>query len=317
MTAKIDLLTLELFVAIAEEQSIAKAAEKKNIVASAVSRRISDVEDRFQVELLHRHSKGIEPTPAGFALLEHARIILGNLSRLESELTGYRQGKRGLIRVCANKSAILEALADELSLFLERHPLVHIDIEEDLSPAIVRAVVENRADIGIFGGNIDAQDLELLPYRSDNLVALVTRDHPLAGRSRVRFRELVDFDFVSLEKGSSIETLCVRAAAALGQHLKVRIRVSSFDALFCVVDARMGDGIVPLEIVRDRYGIDSLATVPLEESWARRELVMGVRDYKSLPPVTKLLVEHLRSPDQARLATGSVSDRLTVVRSRG
>ncbi|MBC7042311.1 LysR family transcriptional regulator, partial [Salmonella enterica subsp. enterica serovar Enteritidis] len=101
MTAKIDLLTLELFVAIAEEQSIAKAAEKKNIVASAVSRRISDVEDRFQVELLHRHSKGIEPTPAGFALLEHARIILGNLSRLESELTGYRQGKRGLIRVCA------------------------------------------------------------------------------------------------------------------------------------------------------------------------------------------------------------------------
>jgi DNA-binding transcriptional LysR family regulator len=142
MTAKIDLLTLQLFVAIVEEQSIAKAAEKKNIAASAVSRRISDIEDLFQVELLHRHSKGIEPTPAGFALLEHARIILGNLSKLESELTGYRQGKRGLIRVCANKSAILEALADQLSLFLERHPLVHIDIEEDLSPAIVRAVME-------------------------------------------------------------------------------------------------------------------------------------------------------------------------------
>ncbi|WP_426410384.1 LysR family transcriptional regulator [Bradyrhizobium ganzhouense] len=232
MTAKIDLLTLQLFVAIVEEQSIAKAAEKKNIAASAVSRRISDIEDLFKVELLRRHSKGIEPTPAGFALLEHARIILGNLSKLEAELTGFRQGKRGLIRDCANKSAILEALADELSLFLERHPLVHIDVEEDLSPAIVRAVVENRADIGIFGGNIDGQDLELLSYRSDSLVALVTRDHPLAGQGSVRFRELVDFDFVSLEKGSSIETLCVRAAAALGQHMKVRIRVSSFDALF-------------------------------------------------------------------------------------
>jgi DNA-binding transcriptional LysR family regulator len=316
MTAKIDLLTLQLFVAIVEEQSIAKAAEKKNIAASAVSRRISDIEERFQVELLHRHSKGIEPTPAGFALLEHARIILGNLSKLEAELTGFRQGKRGLIRVCANKSAILEALADELSLFLERHPLVHIDIEEDLSPAIVRAVVENRADIGIFGGNIDGQDLELLSYRSDSLVALVTRDHPLGGRSSVRFRELVDFDFVSLEKGSSIETLCVRATAALGQHLKVRIRVSSFDALFRVVDARMGVGIVPLEIVRDRYGVDSLVTVPLEEPWARRELVIGVRDYKSLPSVTKLLVEHLRTHDDARLTMNGVSDRLTVMRGR-
>lgn len=199
---------------------------------------------------------------------------------------------------------------------MERHPLVHIDIEEDLSPAIVRAVVENRADIGIFGGNIDGQDLELLSYRSDSLVALVTRDHPLAGRESVRFRELVDFDFVSLEKGSSIETLCVRAAAALGQHMKVRIRVSSFDALFRVIDAKMGVGVVPFEIVRDRYGIDSLVTVPLDEPWARRELVMGVRDYKSLPPVTKLLVDHLRTPDEARLITGGVSDRLTVVRGR-
>ena len=55
MTAKIDLLTLQLFVAIVEEQSIAKAAERKNIAASAVSRRISDIEELFQVELLHRH----------------------------------------------------------------------------------------------------------------------------------------------------------------------------------------------------------------------------------------------------------------------
>lgn len=180
----------------------------------------------------------------------------------------------------------------------------------------MRAVVENRADIGIFGGNIDGQDLELLSYRSDSLVALVTRDHPLAGRDSVRFRELVDFDFVSLEKGSSIETLCVRAAASLGQHMKVRIRVSSFDALFRVIDAKMGVGVVPLEIVRGRYGIDSLVTVPLDEPWARRELVMGVRDYKSLPPVTKLLVDHLRTPDEARLTTGGVSDRLTVARGR-
>ena len=317
MSAKIDLLTLQLFVAIVEEQSIAKAADKKNIAASAVSRRISDIEDRFQVELLHRHSKGIEPTPAGFALLEHARIILGNLSRLETELTGYRQGTRGLIRVCANKSAILEFLADELSLFLERHPLVRIDIEEDLSPAIVRAVVENRADIGIFGGNIDGQDLELLSYRSDSLVALVTRDHPLAGRGNVRFRDLVDFDFVSLEKGSSIETLCVGAAAALGQHLKVRVRVSSFDALFRVIDARMGVGVVPLEIVQGRYGVDGLVTVPLDEPWASRKLVMGVRDYNSLPPVTKLLVDHLRVHDDARLTMDGISDRLTIVRGRG
>ena len=58
------------------------------------------------------------------------------------------------------------------------------------------------------------------------------------------------------------------------------------------------------------------STVPLDESWARRDLVIGVRDYKSLPSVTKLLVEHLRTHDDARLTTGGVSDRLTVVRGK-
>lgn len=313
MTAKIDLLTLQLFVAIVEEQSIAKASERKNIAASAVSRRISDIEDLFQVELLHRHSKGIEPTPAGHALLEHARIILGNLAQLETELSGYQQGQRGHIRIWANKSAILESLAGELSTFLERHPLVRIDLEEKSSPSIVQAILENRADIGIFGGNISGQDLEVLPYRSDRLVALVPDGHPLTARQSVSFRDLVDHDFVGSEKGSSIETLCMKAAAALGRRLKVRVRVSSFEALFRLVEARMGVGIVPLEIVRDRRGLERLATITLDESWARRELVMGTRNYKSLPPVTRLLVDHLRSAPEPALPKVAAPGRLKVI----
>jgi DNA-binding transcriptional LysR family regulator len=318
MTAKIDLLTLQLFVAIVEEQSIAKAAERKNIAASAVSRRISDIEELFQVELLHRHSKGIEPTPAGYALLEHARIILGNLAQLETELSGYRQGKRGHIRICANKSAILESLAGELSSFLEQHPLVHIDLEEYISPAIVQAVLENRADIGIFGGNIPGQELEVLPYRSDRLVVLVTASHPLAGSRSLRFRDLIDHDFVSLEKGSSIETLCMKAAADLGKHLKLRIRVSGFDALFRLVDAGMGLGVVPLQIIRERYGLEKFISIALDEPWAQRELVMGVRDYKSLPPVTRMLVDHLRhaAADDPGQEKSRLSERLTLVSDR-
>ena len=112
---RFDLLTLQLFVAVVEEQSIAQAAEKKHIAVSAVSRRISDLEAMLQVDLLHRHQKGIAPTPAGFALLEHARIILGNVAQLEADLLGYKQGLRGHIRLFVNTSATLESLVDELN----------------------------------------------------------------------------------------------------------------------------------------------------------------------------------------------------------
>ena len=300
MNLRIDILTLQLFVAIVEEQSIAKAAEKKHIAVSAVSRRISDMEEMLQVELLYRHSKGIEPTSAGYALLEHARIVLGNLAHLETELVGYRQGTRGHIRLFVNKSAILESLAQELGQFLVLHPMIRVDLEEKLSPEIVQAVMENRADLGIFGGNILAPDLQVFPYRQDRLAAILPADHHLARRPALRFSELVDQEFISLEKGSSIDTLCVKAAAELGRQLKLRIRVSGFDALFHLVQARMGVGVVPLEITSGRLGLGELVAVPLDEPWAHRPLMLAVRDRASLPPATRLLVEHLLGPAIAK-----------------
>jgi DNA-binding transcriptional LysR family regulator len=293
LALRFDVLTLQLFVAIVEEQSIAKAAEREHIAASAVSRRISDLEAMLKVALLIRHPKGIDPTPAGAALLRHARLVLGNLERLEAELTDYERGLRGLVRIAANKSAILQSLPEELARFLEQHPMVRIDLEEELSPAIIMAVVENSADIGIFGGNIPAPALETFLYREDELVAVTPLRHKLAERKAVRFVEMVEHDFVCLEKGSSIETLCVREADALKRELKLRVRVSSFEALFRLVEAGLGIGLVPASVAERNASTRSVAAVPLAEPWARRPLNLGVRDLASLPVAARLLVEHL------------------------
>lgn len=291
---RFDLLTLQLFVAVVEEQSIAQAADKNHIAVSAVSRRISDLEAMLQMDLLHRHQKGIEPTPAGLAFLEHARIILGNVAQLEADMVGHRQGTHGHIRLFVNTSATLESLAGELSQFLVANPFIQIEIEERISPDIIRAIAENRADIGIFGGNVLAPELTVFPYHQDTLVVIVAADHPLASHKSVRFSDLVEFDFVTLEKGSSIDVLCTRAAAELGRQLRLRIRVGGFDAMFRLVGARMGVGVVPQEIVEPRLAETGLVAIKLDEPWIKRPLVLGVRDPASLPPATRLLLDHLR-----------------------
>ena len=155
-------------------------------------------------------------------------------------------------------------------------------------------MADNRADIGIFGGNILAPELAIFPYREDRLVVIVSAAHPLATRASVTFADLVDYEFDSLEKGSSIDTLCVRAAAELGRQLRLRIRVSGFDAIFRMVGARMGVGVVPFEIIQPRLADTGLVAIPLDEPWVRRPLVLGVRDPASLPPATQLLLDHLR-----------------------
>src|SRR5215207_9088632 len=74
MPVRFDLLTLKLFIAVVEEQSIARAAERENIVPSAVSKRISDLEADLKVSLIQRHNRGIATTPAGNALLLEANL---------------------------------------------------------------------------------------------------------------------------------------------------------------------------------------------------------------------------------------------------
>ena len=219
----IDLLTLRLLVAVVEEQSVAKAAGREHIAASAVSKRIADLEKTLKVQLFRRHRTGLQPTPAGHALLHHARVLMRDLAQMDSEIGDYAQGARGSIRVFANTSVMVQYLPGDLSRFLAEHPLIRVDLEEAISPLIVRAVADEVAEIGIYGGNIPAPGLTVLPYREDRLVVVVPPKHPLRGRSSVRLSAVLPYDLVGVQKGSSIDALVVKAAADLGRPMKLRI----------------------------------------------------------------------------------------------
>lgn len=289
----LDLRTLQLFVAVVEEETVAKAAKREHIAASAVSKRIADLEKEVKVDLFRRHRTGLEPTPAGHALLHHARMLMRNLAQLETELGDYEQGLRGSVRIFANVSALVQFLPEDLGRFLSQHPLVRIDLEEAISPLIVRAVADGVAEIGIYGGNIPAPGLTVLPYRQDRLVVVVPARHPLRKHSSVRLDAVLPYDLVGVQKGSSIDALVVRAATDLGRPVKLRIRTSGFDAVSRMVHAGLGVAIMP-ELVAQSYRASlKLATVPLEEPWATRQLDVCVLDMASLPPASRLLVDHL------------------------
>jgi DNA-binding transcriptional LysR family regulator len=289
----LDLRTLQLFVAVVEEETVAKAAKREHIAASAVSKRIADLEKEVKVDLFRRHRTGLEPTPAGHALLHHARMVLRNLAQLETELGDYEQGLRGSIRIFANVSALVQYLPEDLSQFLTRHPLVRVDLEEAISPLIVRAVADGVAEIGIFGGNIPAPGLTVLPYRQDRLVVVVPARHPLRKHSSVHLDAVLPYDLVGVQKGSSIDALVVRAAAELGRSVKLRIRTSGFDAVSRMVHAGLGVAIMPEMVAQSHRAALKLATVPLDEPWATRQLDVCVLDMASLPPASRLLVDHL------------------------
>jgi DNA-binding transcriptional LysR family regulator len=130
LSRRVDLTTLRLFIAICEEQNLTRAANREGIAASAVSKRMNDFELAFGVTLFKRLAKGMALTPAGEALLHHARLTLLNVEKIAVELSEYSQGVRGHVRMLANLSAIVQFLPEDLSAFFAAHELLRIDLQE-------------------------------------------------------------------------------------------------------------------------------------------------------------------------------------------
>lgn len=290
---RFDLLTLELFVAVCEEQSISRAAERSHTVPSAVSKRISMLESSLRTQLFYRQAKGLTPTPSAHALLRHARRVLRDLTEIESELGEHAKGLRGHVRIRSSVSSIVQHLAQDLGRFLALYPGVRIDLEEDTSREVVEAVAENAADIGIFGGNVPAPRLTLFPYHSDRLVALIPAGHPLSERTAVRFADLLAHDLIGPKKGSSLDMLVEHAAAGLGHPLKLRLRVNGFETVWAMVEAGLGIGLMPETSAARYVPSRGAAAVRLDEPWAVRNWMLCVRDPASLPPAAQRLISFL------------------------
>lgn len=290
---RLDLFSLQLFLAVCEEQSIARAADRENIAASAVSKRISDLETRLNARLFNRSPKGLEPTAAGHALRHHSRVLMRDLAQLESELAHHASGTSGQVRICASVSTIIQHLPSDLQSFIARHPSVRVDLQEGSSTQAVEAVAENAADIGIFGGVVPRAGLKIIPYVSDRIVVLAHRDHPLSARGSMRFEEFPEHEMVGPNKGSYLDALVLRAASGLNRPLRMPIRVNGFETVAGMVEAQLGIGLVPEGCAARYVSSGRLVQLHLDEDWALRQWNICVQDTDTLPPPVRLLLQHL------------------------
>ena len=299
----VDLTSLQLFVSVCELGSIGRAAEREFIAASAVSKRMSDLEAIFRTPLLERHARGVTLTPAGESLLHHARALIYGLDKMQAELGEYAEGVRGHVRVHASISAIVQFLPEDLGSFARAHEHIKIDLEEHLSNEVARAVQEGAADLGICYLALEHQGLQTRPYRQDQLVLITPQQHPLAQQESIDYADALPYDQVGLHSNSSINRAMRQAALRAGQSIRLRIRVTGLDAMCRMIDNGLGVGVMPRRAFEWLHGAGTLACIPLQDDWATRQLQLVARDFSTLPQPARLLVDHLTAgPSRAAAA---------------
>lgn len=291
---RISLVTLRLFVAVAEEGSLARAAAREAIAASAASRRLVDLESGLDVALFTRSTRGMQLTLAGESLLQHARRMLMAAASLSSDLLEYRRGIRGHIRMLANLSAIVAYLPEALEQFFLTHPDLRIELEERPTAGVVRGIHDGWAEIGVCSGDVELGELASVPFRRDRLVMLMRPDHPLRGAGPFPFAATLGFDQIALHAESSIFTRSQMAARDAGQPLRRRIHVPGFDAICRTVQAGLGIALIPEQVFALFGSLMNLHYEELTDAWARRELKLVHRSDRPLSTAAQQLLDHLR-----------------------
>ena len=274
--ARFDLVSVRLAVACAQTGSLTAAARDSHLALAAASRRIRELEDALGDALFERHARGLLPTAAGRVFVKHGLTLLQTMEQLGGELADLRRGIARHIRLCASSAAISQFLPPLLARYGELQPQVHIDLEEQVSEAVVATLREGRADAAVFVEGPDTTGLDTRLFREDELVLILPAGHALArSKAPLAFTDALDEEWISLTAGAAMLQKQQQAALAANRPLKLRMQVRSFDAVCHMVASGMGIAVLPRGASLPIVKAMKLGWRPLSDSWAQRRLLVA------------------------------------------
>jgi DNA-binding transcriptional LysR family regulator len=260
----VELRHLRYFVAVAEELNFTRAAERLHIAQQALSSAIRQLEERVGTQLIERTTRKVELTPAGVALLESARPLL---SGADQAVAAAREaaGERQRLTIGFPAAITHDVMGRALELFGERRSDVNVLIRfgDLLDPT--GGLRAGEADVAVVYGPFDTNGLELTPpLWSDQLVACMAADHPLAAKDEVTLEELVEeptFDFPTPDRGW--RDFWMLAEYRGGRPPRITAQFQTLDALLAALRAGLGVHIVSLPLIESASPDSNLVWRPV------------------------------------------------------
>lgn len=256
---KYSLRQLEIFLAIARHQNISKAAEALHMSQSAASNALQTLEANYGLSLFERQGKRLQTNETGNSLRRKAEALLAHAQEFELDLNGHAQV--GHLRVGASYTIGNHLAVGILASYLSRHSDAKVQFQVANSPEIVAKVLNYEVDIGMIEGEIRNSELELIPWREDELVVFCSPEHPLAKLGRINEKTLLAYPWILREPGSGARQTFDRAMSDLLPSLKVALEFKHNEAIKKAVEAQLGIGCLSRIVLQNNFAAGDL--VPL------------------------------------------------------
>lgn len=182
---------------VARQGSIRKASQVLHVASSAVNRQILKLEDELGVQIFERIPRGVMLTPAGQVVLEHARNVLFDFSKMKMMVDDLRGMRTGHLRLATLDSLAYNLLPNALSRFMKDFPNVNCSISVTSPGDIIKQVAKSEVDFGITFDCYDHPDVRCIAKISTPMGAIVSPGHPLAAKQSVTLAECVPYPRIS------------------------------------------------------------------------------------------------------------------------
>jgi DNA-binding transcriptional LysR family regulator len=271
-----DLATLRVFLAVAEERSFSRAAAKVHRTQPAVSQAVRRLESDLGEQLFDRSSKSGTLTDAGRVLQNYGQRLVRLAGETESVMRELRDLRRGRVLIGANEAAI-HTLLPLMARFRRRVPDIAVDVRRVPARQIAVEVQQGSLDFGALTFRPSETGLLEVAVGSDELVLLVPPSHPLASRRQVTMEEVGSEPVVAHNDPSPARERVLRLFEEHHIPLQMMIALPSLDGIKRAVELKLGVALLPRLCAITEIASGRLVAVPVAGVSRRRQVMLVCR----------------------------------------
>ncbi len=290
-----DLLQLEHFLAVVEERTFTRAAERVSRTQPAVSQSIKKLEDEIGTPLFARDLHDVSLTDAGKLLVEHARRMVRQRDDAMREIASLKDLRLGTLNIAAHESAAVYLLPAALRAYLNRFPEIKVGIFRSRLTDIPRQVMDREVHVGFVKDEPSFHELKSVEVHADEMVLVSSPRHPLAARQEVQVRDLGGENFVLHHLCSTTEQKILRLFEQHQTRCRIVAELWSFENIKSFVQAEVGIAIVPRITVAQELRDGTLVSIPVRELSMPRRTLMIYREQGYVSSAARELIKIVRS----------------------
>jgi DNA-binding transcriptional LysR family regulator len=291
----VDINQLEVLIAVAQEKSFSRAAERLHRTQPAISQAIRRLETEIGEPLFDRSSKDGTMTASGRVLFSHAEQMLNLRHSAQAAIKELKALHRGKLSLSANEYTVMYLLP-LLPVFRARHPHIKIEVKRSLASRISSEILARQTEVGIVSFKPSDPAIVSVAVLRDDLALIVPPDHPLAGRKVVSIRELGAESFIAHNVSSPYREKVIRTFEKFRTPLNISLEMPTLEAIKRFVETGMGVALVPRLTAQDEIARGQVVALTVREMKLERKLYLVYRKGASLSHAARAFLRVAREP---------------------